>query len=67
MALANERFALAADAVQALIYEWDLASGEVERSAGLLGLLGYRPHEVPTTKAWWQEQIHPDDRERIGS
>lgn len=65
LARANERFALAADAVQALIYEWDVATNRVERSAGLLPLLGFRPEEVPPDQAWWTERIHPDDRARI--
>lgn len=62
---ANERFALAADAVQSLIYEWDLQTGHVERSGGLFPLLGYRPEEAPIDQPWWQERIHPDDRERF--
>jgi len=62
---ANERFALAADAVQSLIYEWDVRSGKVERSAGLFPLLGFRPDEVPPEQAWWVDRIHPDDRDVI--
>ncbi len=62
---ANERFALAADAVQSLIYEWDVRSGKVERSAGLFPLLGFRPDEVPAEQSWWVERIHPDDRDAI--
>lgn len=62
---ANERFALAADAVQSLIYEWDVQSGKVERSAGLFALLGFRPDEVPAEQAWWVDRIHPDDRDVI--
>jgi PAS domain S-box-containing protein len=65
LARANERFALASDAVQSLIYEWDLATNRVERTAGLLPLLGYRPDEAPETLDWWNERIHPEDRPRI--
>lgn len=61
LAQANERFALAASAVQAMIYEWDLASGKVDRSAGLLPLLGFRPGEANDVQAWWRSRIHPDD------
>jgi PAS domain S-box-containing protein len=57
----EERFRLAADAVNGNIYDYDLASGKVERSRGLYEVLGYRPDEVPPTVEWWQEQIHPDD------
>ncbi|MGH2618851.1 MAG: PAS domain S-box protein, partial [Thermomicrobiales bacterium] len=65
LAQANERFTLAADAVQALIYEWDLATGRVERSSGIVPLLGLQPHDVPATQAGWRARIHPDDLERI--
>jgi PAS domain S-box-containing protein len=61
LARANERFALAAGAVQALIYEWDVATGKVDRSSGLYTLLGFRPDEVSGDQAWWRSRIHPDD------
>lgn len=55
---ANERFALAADAVQSLIYDWDLRTGEVAWSNGLLPLLGYRPAEASPTPTWWLARVH---------
>ena len=61
LARANERFALAASAVQAMIYEWDLATGKVDRSAGLLPLLGFHPGEAKGDQAWWRSRIHPND------
>lgn len=54
---ANERFALAAEAVQSLIYDWDLRSGEVTWSSGLQALLGYLPEEADPTPAWWLERV----------
>lgn len=61
----RERFRLAADAVNGIIYECDFATGRVERTRGLYEVLGYQPDEVPPTAAWWFDQIHPDDRERV--
>jgi PAS domain S-box-containing protein len=58
----EERFRLAADAVNGIIYEYDPRTGRVERTRGLVEVLGYRPEEVPPTAAWWWEQMHPDDR-----
>lgn len=55
---ANERFALAADAVQSLIYDWDLRAGQVAWSSGLHALLGYRPDEADPTPTWWTERVH---------
>ncbi|MCA9877993.1 MAG: PAS domain S-box protein [Thermomicrobiales bacterium] len=55
---ANERFALAADAVQSLIYDWDLRTGQVTWSSGLYALLGYLPEEAGPTPTWWTERVH---------
>ncbi|MFT4037249.1 MAG: PAS domain-containing protein, partial [Thermomicrobiales bacterium] len=55
---ANERFALATEAVHSLIYDWDLRTGEVTWSSGLAPLLGYRPDEAAPTPAWWLERVH---------
>ena len=63
---ANERFALAADAVQSLIYEWDARTGKVEWSAGLFPLTGYHPDEAGDDLQWWYERVHRDDRPAVG-
>ena len=57
----EDRFRLAAEAVNGIIYEYDITTGHVERQRGLYEVLGYRAAEVPPTAAWWREQIHPDD------
>jgi PAS domain S-box-containing protein len=62
---AEQRFRLAAEAVNGIIYECDFLIGHVERTRGLYEVLGYRPDEVPPTQAWWVEQIHPDDRDWV--
>jgi PAS domain S-box-containing protein len=58
-----ERFRLAAEAVNGIIYEHDLQTGAVERTRGLSEVVGYHTGEVPPTAQWWLEQIHPDDRQ----
>lgn len=57
----EERFRLAAEAVNGLIYDWNPDTGYVYRSEGLLPLMGYRPEEAEPTVAWWRAHIHPDD------
>lgn len=59
----EDRFRLAAEALNGIIYDCDLTTGHVERTRGLYEVVGYRPDEVPPTAAWWREQTHPDDRE----
>ncbi|MCG6136178.1 MAG: PAS domain-containing protein [Nostoc sp. LLA-1] len=59
----NERFRLAAAAVNDLIYDWDVQKNTVERTLGLTEIFGYTPEEAKPTLQWWQEIIHPDDLE----
>jgi PAS domain S-box-containing protein len=61
----EERFRLAAEAVNGLIYDANLITGHVERTRGLFEMLGYQPEEVPPTVDWWFEKIHPDDLGRM--
>lgn len=59
--IANERFLLAAKAVNCLIYDWDMTCDRVERTDGLTRLLGYSLDEAEPTAKWWADRIHPDD------
>lgn len=61
----NERFQMAAAAVNCLIYDWDIEKNIVERSEGLTHILGYSLEETEPTQAWWKERIHPDDYQRM--
>ncbi|YAF94074.1 MAG: PAS domain S-box protein [Nodularia sp. CChRGM 3473] len=63
--LSNERFQLAAAAVNCLIYDWDLKSNIVDRTEGLTRILGYSLAETEPSHQWWTEQIHPEDRARL--
>jgi PAS domain S-box-containing protein len=57
----EERFRLATEAVRGLVYDADFAAGRVERSAGLLDLIGVRPEDADPAQGWWPARIHPDD------
>jgi PAS domain S-box-containing protein len=62
---ANERFELAAAAVSSAIYDWSFPHGTVVWTPGLTELAGYRLEEVPSTREWWMERVHPEDRARV--
>ncbi len=64
---ANERYALAVDAVQSMIFDWDVKTGQVERSIGLYSLTGYRVEEADPRREWWSERVHPDDVARAAT
>ncbi len=63
----EERFRLATESIGGLVYEADLRTGAVTRSAGLGALLGYGPDEVPDKAQWWWERVHPDDTVHLGN
>jgi len=58
----EERFRLAAAAVQGVIYERDVASGRVSCSANVSDLLGLGAEAQQQSVDWWAERIHPGDR-----
>ncbi len=59
--IANERFELAATAVNCLIFDWDLRIDHIERSCGLTAILGYSLEEAEPTIQWWFDRMYPED------
>jgi PAS domain S-box-containing protein len=60
LAQREEIFRLAADAVNGIIFEWDLARGLVHRSRGVHEVLGIEPDELAAEGAW-SARVHPQD------
>ena len=60
LAQREEIFRLATDAVNGIIFEWDLARGLVHRSRGVHEVLGIEPAELAVEGAW-SARIHPQD------
>ncbi len=62
---AHDRLQLAANALNGIIYDWDIDTRTIKRTEGLFEVLGYRPDEAEHTPDWWRQRIHPDDRQRV--
>ncbi|HMO29112.1 PAS domain-containing protein [Enterovirga sp.] len=62
---AVRRYALLAAATRDAIWDWDIDRDVVRWNEALHETYGYRLDEVGTGSDWWQERIHPDDRERV--
>ncbi|GAB2586869.1 hypothetical protein GCM10027034_19000 [Ramlibacter solisilvae] len=62
MRRSEQRFRMALDAANALVYEADTAGKVI--TYGLERVTGYRPEEVPLNLKWWYSLIHPDDLPR---
>jgi PAS domain S-box-containing protein len=45
-------------------WDWDIATGKVERNDRWAAMLGYTQQEIQQTTGNWTDLIHPDDRER---
>ncbi len=62
--LSEERMALALEAAQDGIWDWDVVTGEVYYSPRYASMLGYETTEVPGHVTSWLDLIHPDDRDQ---
>lgn len=61
----EERYRLAFQAVDGIVYDLDLATNHSARSSGMKALLGYGPEEVEGTLEAWLALVHPDDAARV--
>jgi PAS domain S-box-containing protein len=61
LAQREEVFRLAAEAVDGIIFEWDLVQGAVSRSRGVREILGIEPEDMAPVVDAWRERIHPRD------
>lgn len=59
----EERYRLATDAIQGIVFDWNIPANTVYRSSGVQRMLGVSAEEVQPIPEWWQQRIHPDDRE----
>lgn len=60
--LSEERYRLAMDALQGIIFDWAVSTNVVYRSSGVQRVFGYSVEESENRLSWWQERVHPDDR-----
>jgi PAS domain S-box-containing protein len=66
VALHNERLALAVEATEMGLWEWNAQTGETfwsDRQKDIFGL----PKNEPATYEFWYSAIHPEDREHVVS
>jgi PAS domain S-box-containing protein len=62
----NERHNLVAKATNDVIWDWDLKTNQVVRSAeNMKKILGYDVEESNETASFWSGLIHPEDKQKI--
>ncbi|MDO9488035.1 MAG: PAS domain-containing protein, partial [Sphingomonadaceae bacterium] len=62
---AEERYRLAARATNDLIWDHNLVTDRIDWNEAAERRFGYTNAELGATGAWWAEQIHPADRDRV--
>ena len=60
----EERYRLVARATANAIWDWDVATGEVEWSGRLDSLFGYHPRDVRADRDFWSNHVHQEDLPR---
>jgi PAS domain S-box-containing protein/putative nucleotidyltransferase with HDIG domain len=61
----ENRYRLATKATNDVIWEWDAKTHQLIWTENAQVVFGYSPEEVGPDEKWWDEHIHPDDREHI--
>ena len=61
----EERFRIVAHATHDAVWDWDLVSGAFERNESMQDLFGYTAAQIQPRIQWWDDHIHPDDREKV--
>jgi diguanylate cyclase (GGDEF)-like protein/PAS domain S-box-containing protein len=62
---ARDRHNLAAEAADDVSWDMDIASDTVNWSVTLKRRFGLWPNGAKSSRAWWLERIHPEDRGRV--
>ncbi len=63
----EERLRFVLEGAEQGFWDWDIASGTVERNKRWAEMLGYTYEEIKHTTQQWTDFIYPDDRERAWS
>ncbi len=61
----EERYRLVAQATNEVIWDNDLTTNAQVWDGATEAMFGYPPQQMGTTSEWWEEHIHPDDRDRV--
>jgi diguanylate cyclase (GGDEF)-like protein/PAS domain S-box-containing protein len=61
----EERFRIIAKATNDAIWDWQVQTDRVWWNEGIRSLFGFSHQEIENGIAWWNNRIHPEDRDRI--
>jgi two-component system, cell cycle sensor histidine kinase and response regulator CckA len=61
----EQRFNFLVRATEDAVYDWNIETGYLNWNEGWGTLLGYPPDAVSPDLTWWENKLHPDERNRI--
>lgn len=61
----NDRFEILSKATNDAIWDWDVDANTVVWNHGIESIFGYSERETKNAMSWWEEKVHPDDRDRV--
>lgn len=60
-----ERYNIVAKATSDTITDYDVVNDRMEYNEGIQNMFGYSPSQVARDGSWWDDKIHPEDKERV--
>lgn len=63
----EQRFQYAAAATREIIWDWDLATSRIWFSDAMRDLWGHETNHPEVDAGWFEQRIHPDDRDGVTS
>lgn len=54
-----------AKATSDTITDYDVVNDRMEYNEGIQNMFGYAPSQVARDGSWWDDKIHPEDKERV--
>jgi PAS domain S-box-containing protein len=63
----EQRHRLVSRATNDVIWDWDIVNQRLEWNECAQTLFGYTADDVGSYPLWWDEHLHPDDRERASA
>lgn len=61
----EDRFQLLGRATSDMAWDWDLETDSIWRNENLRTVFGYSAEDMEPAGTWWEQHIHPEDRERV--
>ena len=60
-----KRYDIVAKATSDTITDYDVINDRMEYNEGIQNMFGYNPTQIGRDGSWWDDKVHPEDKERV--